>query len=86
MGKARYVYMDNKGREITIDDHDVLVCPGLSTRIVSIPLWAKQLGKLHDTQDKTRVASYGNVTYIYTDANRSKPTIAHHDEQGIPIL
>jgi hypothetical protein len=78
--------VDDKGREITIDDHDVLVCPSLSTGIVSIPNWAKQLGKLHGAQDKTRVTSYGNVTYVYTDRDCSKRTIAHHDEQCIPIL
>jgi hypothetical protein len=86
IGKARYVYVDGKGRDITMDDHDVLVCPSLSTRIVSIPNWAKQLGKLHGAQDKTRVTSYGNVTYVYTSRDRSKRTIAHHNDQGIPIL
>jgi hypothetical protein len=86
IGKARYIYMDNKGREITIDDYEVLVCPGLSTQIVSIPNWASQMGKLHGAQDKTRVTSYGNVTYIYTNSKRSKRTIAHQDKQGIPIL
>jgi hypothetical protein len=86
IGKAKYIYVDDKGREITIDDHDVLVCPGLPTRIVSIPNWAKQLEKQHGDGDKTRVTSYGNVTYIHTDRDRSKRTIAHHDQQGIPIM
>jgi hypothetical protein len=54
--------------------------------MVSIPNWAKQLGKLHSVQDKTRATSYGNVTYDYTGRDRMKRTIAHHDEQGIPIL
>jgi hypothetical protein len=86
IGKAKYIYIDDKGHEITIDDHDVLVCPGLPTRIVSIPNWATQLKKLHGPQDKTRVTSYGDITYIYTNRDRSKRTIAHHDEQGIPIM
>jgi hypothetical protein len=100
IGKAKYIYIDDKGHEITIDDHNVLVCPGLPTRIVSIPNWATQLKKLHGPQDKTatqlkklhgpqdkiRVTSYGDVTYIYTNRDRSKRTIAHHDEQGIPIM
>jgi hypothetical protein len=43
IGKAKYIYVDDKGREVTIGDHNVLVCPGLPTRIVSIPNCAKQL-------------------------------------------
>jgi hypothetical protein len=86
IGKAKYLYVDDNGREITIDDHEVLVCPGLPTRILSIPSWATQLEHRHGPRDQTRVTSYGHVTHIFTDRNRSQKTIAHHDRQGIPVM
>jgi hypothetical protein len=82
IGKAKCIYVDDKGCEVTIDDHAVLVCPGLPTHIVSIPNWDKQLEERHGDGDKTRVTSYGNVTYIYTNRDRSKRTIVQNDQQG----
>jgi hypothetical protein len=40
MGKARYVFLDGNGKEILIDDHKVIVCPNLPSRILSIPSWS----------------------------------------------
>jgi hypothetical protein len=80
--KAKYIYVNDRGCKVTIEDHDILVCPGLPTHIISIPNWAKQVKQSHGDRDKIPVTSYGNVTYIYTDQNCSKRTVAHLDQEG----
>ena len=86
IGKAKYVFLDDKGSEILVDDHEVLVCPNLPSRILSVPSWALQLERRHGPLDKTSIKSYGSYSCIKTDQNRLKRTITHHDKKGIPIV
>jgi hypothetical protein len=37
MGKAKYVFLDDDGKDVAADDHEVIVCPNLPSRILSIP-------------------------------------------------
>jgi hypothetical protein len=85
MGKARYVFLDDDGKEIIIDDHKVIVCPNFPSRILSILSWGLQLENKYGPQDKTSIKSTGQLNWIQTNQNRVKPTITHH-EKGIPIV
>jgi hypothetical protein len=38
-GKARYEFIDDRGKTIIIDDHGVLVCPNLHSGVFSVPSW-----------------------------------------------
>jgi hypothetical protein len=86
IGKAKYVFLDDNGREILVDDHEVLVCPNLPSRILSVPSWANQLEQRHGPHNKTSIKSFGSYSRIKTDQNRLKRTITHHDKKGIPIV
>jgi hypothetical protein len=56
MGKAKYVFLDDDGKDIVVDDqHAVIVCPNLPSRILSVPSWALQLEDHHGEQDKTSI-------------------------------
>jgi hypothetical protein len=39
VGKAIYEYIHDTGKTIIIDNHDVLVCSSLFSRVFSIPNW-----------------------------------------------
>jgi hypothetical protein len=78
MGKARYVFLDDDGKEILIDDHKVIVCPNLPSGILSIPSWSLQLENKYGPQDKTSIKSAGRLSWIRTNRNRVKRTITHH--------
>jgi hypothetical protein len=83
IGKAKYVFLDDNGREILVDDHEVLVCPNLLSRILSIPSWANQSEQHHGPQDKTSIKSFDSYSCIKTNQNRLKrTTITHHDKKG----
>jgi hypothetical protein len=86
MGKAKYVFLDDDGKDVIVDDHEVLVCPNLPSRILSVPNWANQMEARHGEQDKTHIKSAGRLSWIKTNRNRVKRTISHHDQKGIPIL
>jgi hypothetical protein len=37
MGKAKYVFLDDDGKDVVVDDHEVIVCPNLPSQILSVP-------------------------------------------------
>jgi hypothetical protein len=86
MGKAKYIFLDDDGEDVIVDDHGVIVCLNLPSRILSVPSWALQLEDRYGKQDKTSIKSAGEPTWIRTNRNRVKRTISHHDQKGIPII
>jgi hypothetical protein len=84
-GKAWYKYINDHGHKVIIDDHDVRVCPVLHSCILLILNWNRQ-NTINKCDDKTHISSYGDLSYLFTNNNRSHLSIRHHSEVGIPIF
>ena len=73
IGKAQYVYRDDEGTLIEVDDHDILVCRSLTQRLLSVPNWATQMEKRGEP--RTSITSYSDRSILRH--GRSTKTILH---------
>jgi hypothetical protein len=64
MGKAKYIFLHVDGKEVIVDDYEVIVCPNLPSRILSVPSRALQLEAHHGQEDKTGQVSNPQVDSV----------------------